>query len=326
MNLKHKLTYLAALVALSLPLPPAISCSDEGAQFHSSIWSSKERVVVPFEFINNQIVVRLSLNGMPGNFIVDTGTDHTALDRRAADAAHMKDAAHLTIVPNTGNANSLGKSCAIVVAARGVEIKFGKVELIRGITPVSDFSQFEKGFGFTLSGIIGFDYIRQFPMLFDYRAKTITIFGDKRVQYRGPGTSIPLVDTNPPVVAAKMELPDGSQAEAKLIVDTGYYGGLDLHGPFVQKHVAVQATQNTARSDPAPGIRGGCGDDIEQMRGEVSAIQLGTARFPGPETQYAKSPIGVSASSETDGQLGSAFLSQFRIFFDAPRNLIVLDR
>jgi hypothetical protein len=326
MNLQHKLIGVIALAGLLLSSPLALS-SGEVPGFHSSLWSSKATLVLPFELINNQIVVRLSLNGTPGSFILDSGTEHITLDRKAADAAHLR------ILPNSGNLNTLGKPCAIETSANGIQIKYGKIELAKGIAPVIDMSQLERGLGFPIEGIIGFDFIRRFPLLLDYGAKTITVFADKKVQYRGEGASIPVLNTEAagepprlPVVVSKLELPDGSQADAKLEIDTGYYGVLDLHAPFVQKHPSIRVQPTAIPLTPPPNLQTGCGDSHEDVRGQVSAIQLGGIRFAAPEALYAKEPAGLSTGDETDGELGNRFLSQFRVFFDIPAYLIVLDR
>jgi hypothetical protein len=167
----------------------------------------------------------------------------------------------------------------------------------------------------------------------DYRAKTITIFVNKKVRYRGTGVTIPVVNTNVsgelphlPVVSATLELPDGSSAEGRLELDTGSNSTLELNAPFVRNH---HVAQNKKRSEPAPApdfTQAFCGEEYEEVNADVTAIRLGGLRFANPEALYAKDPVGVSASDETDGRLGNKFLSQFRIFFDIPRRVIVLEQ
>lgn len=318
MNLRFKLAHITALVVLVAA--PALSSCGQEANFHSSLFK-RATLVFPFEFVNNQIIVRLSLNGIPGNFILDTGASKTTLNLRAAEAAHLK------MVKNVGSANGLGKSCAIEMAAENVDIKDAKIEILNGTAPVVDLSQLEKGLGVPLEGILGFDYLRLFPILVDYRAKTITFFEDKQVQYRGPEASIPLLlDGDTPVVVATTWLPDGSRADARLEIDTGYYGALDLHGPFVQKHPSVEADPKTQTAEPPSDLQDICGYTFKELSGKISAIQIGNARFPDPQVFYAQTPTGISANSQTDGELGNAFLSQFSLFLDAPQHLLVLDR
>ncbi len=316
MTRQSKLVCITALAGLLLVLPAPSACG------------SNARLVLPFDSIHNQIVLRLSLNGMPpGNFILDSGSESTVLDRKSAAAAHLK------IVPNIGNAFTLGGVCSIGFSAEGMQIKYRRFELSRGVAPVIDLTGLAKGLGFPIEGIIGFNYIRQFPLLLDYRAKTITIFADKEVKYRGAGIPIPVVvaegsDGPPqlPVVAARLELPDGSQADANLEIDTGYYGALDLHGPFVRNHPSVRSTPNSPLPAQPGYLQGGCGEWHKELPGQISAIALGGRLFPGPRVLYATAPAGVSASSQTDGELGNEFLSQFRVFFDIPRGQIVLGR
>ncbi len=300
----------------------------QGSEFRSLSWSPKKVVVVPFEYVHSLILVRLSLNGLPPvSFSLDTGADTTCLDRQAADAAHLK------TVMIKGELNSLSGTCALGPVAQGIHVKAGKNELLRGSGLVLDLSQFEKPLGIPLAGILGFDYLRQFPVLLDYRAKTITIFADKKVHYSGSSALIVPLEKgkeagkppNLPVIVVQLELPDGSFAEAKLTIDTGFDGSLNLHGPFVREHPSVQAAPSTNPSARPLYDQAYCGDKYEVELGKVSAIRLGGTRFPAPEVVYSKTPAGVGDSGETDGELGNGFLSQFRIFFDVPHNVIVFE-
>jgi hypothetical protein len=321
-------SYIAAFAGLMFLafVPPLLQ--GQGSESRSLPLRPKKGVVVPFEYVHNLILVKLSLNGSPPvSFSLDTGADTTSLDRQAVDAAHLR------AVMIKGELNALSGTCALGPVAQGIHLKVGKNELLRGSGLVLDLSQFEKPLGIPLAGIFGFDYLRQFPVLLDYRAKTITIFADKKVRYSGLSALIvplekgkePGKPPSLPVIAVQLELPDGSSAEAKLTIDTGFDGALGLHGPFVREHPSVQAAPSA--NPPAGPLynQAFCGDKYEAELGKVSAIRLGGTRFSAPDVVYSKTPAGIADSSETDGELGNKFLSQFRIFFDVPRNVIVFE-
>jgi hypothetical protein len=318
-----RIAFLAGL----LMVPPAPFVYGQDARFHSLPWRSKARLIVPFELIHGEIVVRLSLNGTPpGNFLLDSGSEVIMLGREAANGAHLK------IVPINGKMVTPAGSCAMGLVSQGIHITHDKIE-INGRAPVIDLSQLQKALGIPVEGILGFEYIRQYPLLLDYTKKTITIFVDKKVRYCGPAVEVPVEARNSsgglpdlPVVVAQVEFPDGSKASARLEIETGSDRFLTLHAPFVHEHhIAYRGTGKEAAA-PRTFSTTFCGDRYELVHGDVSDIQLGGMRFADPEALYAKDPAGVSASNETDGELGNRFLSQFRIFFDIPRDLIVFEQ
>lgn len=326
MIFQRRLISVTSLAGLLFMAPTGTFLHAQETHFRSQFWRSKAKVIIPFEYFRNQIVVKLSLNnGLPANFLVDTGSDHTLLSQRAVETAHLKTNAV------KGEVNSLAGRCHLNLTVGGVRIGAGKNELVHGSMPVIDLTAWETELGIPLESIIGFDYIRQFPTFVGYSAKTITIFADKKVQYQGNGERVvverrekPGDSPDLPVIVANLKLPDGSFASARLTIDTGSDGGLSLHGPFVRLHAAVQVRTKADLSAQPILSAAFCGE-YEQQLGKVAAIQLGELRFSDPGTVYAADPVGISAGDETDGELGNKFLSQFRIFFDIPRNLIVLE-
>ena len=159
-----RVTSLAGLLFMA-PTGPILHAQE--THFRSQFWRSKAKVIIPFEYFRNQIVVKLSLNdGPPANFLVDSGSDHTLLSQRAVETAHLKTNAV------KGEVNSLAGRCHLNLTVGGVHIRAGKNELVHGSMPVIDLTAWETELGIPLEGIIGFDYIRQFPILVGYSAKT----------------------------------------------------------------------------------------------------------------------------------------------------------
>ncbi len=322
-------THIAALAALLFLVPPAPFIRGQEARFHSSPWRSRATVVVPFELINGEIVMRLSLNGAaPANFLLDSGSGPSQFDRRAIATAHLKTVS----VGNTKEITPAG-TLPLTLAANGFRLTYGRSEIVHGSAFVTDLSTFEQALGIPLAGIVGFDYMQQCPILLDYRARTITIFKDRKVRYRGPGIAVPVETAQPsgellhvPVVVARLELNDRSQVSARLEIDTGSNHALTLHAPFLRQHDLArhEAVQGPAAAPIFSETFGGVRYQLE--RGQISAVEIGGLKIPDPEALYAKNPAGVSASDQTDGELGSQFLSQFRIFFDIPRHLIVFEQ
>lgn len=299
----------------------------QDARFQSSFWRTKAKVVLPFESIHGEIVIQLSLNGAPpANFLLDSGAGMTQLDRRAIETAHLK-----TFSVNSQALTPAGKF-SFTLAAQDVHLRRNKDELLHGSVFATDLSQLEESCGVPLAGVIGFDYIQQYPILLDYSAKTITIFADKEVQYRGPGIIVHAENMQPsgesidfPAVIAHLELNNGSRVSARLEIDTGSDHALTLHAPFARQHDVAQQESN--RGPKAAPILSETFDGAryQLVRGQISAIRIGNLRIADPGVLYAKEAVGLSASDQTDGELGNKFLSRFRIFFDIPRGLIVFE-
>lgn len=120
-----------------------------------------------FELIGGMIFIEATVNGKSGNFILDTGAPGIILND----------------VPTK-------TSDEIMASGIGGQLNIGEVNIHRfewgiiNLTKIQgytlDISHLEKSFGKDIAGLIGFDVLKDFELLFDYQNQVIQILNPKK--------------------------------------------------------------------------------------------------------------------------------------------------
>lgn len=291
----------------------------KGAGVHPRKSAQDSAIAIPFRVADHELVVTFSVNGHKGqNFVIDTNSGKSFLDSAAAKAARVKTIplyARLSSPVDTVNV----KEGAPHVRVEGYGLRLENGFFITNLDPLS------QRFGVSIAGVIGYDFLAQFPFLLDYSTKTITIFPPN--QTSAPlthGIEIPLAPPIPqkaygPAVFVDLELPDGKRVRAKLSLDTGSRPGIVLHLPFLDRY-------GLHASEDAPAVLvTSYGGTRKMVRGPSLTLLLGDLRLSHFETVYATDAIGMGASKDFDGELGNEILSRFRVYMDAPHQRVVLE-
>jgi predicted aspartyl protease len=278
----------------------------------------QKEIVLPFQNVQGEMVVSMSLNGRKGmNFVVDTGFGATIVDTTAATAAHVK-VLPLQAPPLQSPAGAI----PLTQAAPHAEITGYGLKL-RDNLLVGNLQELKKGLGVPLAGIIGFDFLRQLPFMVDYSAKTITFFPHNPPKSIEVAVEPPIPgESDGPIVCLNLELPDGRKVKANLIVDTGSTEGLILHVPFIKKY-GLEPLDNTSTARTESRLAYGGGYNVTS--GLVPALMLGDLRVKDIQALYNVNPIGMAGSELIDGEIGYNILTRFRIFVDASHHIVVFE-
>jgi hypothetical protein len=125
---------------------------------------------IPFELVEQLIMVKAEVNGVFGNFMIDTGGQASMLNstRFAAGTIEVFEMNH---APPSGAGGE-------ILDARGtnnLEISLGGLKVSGARAMVMDMSHMEESIGVELAGVIGFEVLQQFQLYFDYAAQEITL-------------------------------------------------------------------------------------------------------------------------------------------------------
>lgn len=182
---------------------------------------------VPFKlFKDNLIIVKATIGSVKNvNFILDTGTNPSAITRDVADRLRLnRKAESLQTLSGTIQTQS--------VTLPGLQIGPIYVESIRAV--LQDLSLLERGLGISLGGIVGLDILSRGNFTIDYRRKQI-LFGligttEKSIRFE---SQLPLL-----TVEATIE-----GQEVRLLIDSGTPGLLLYRN-------RLQLVQDQTRFDP----------------------------------------------------------------------------
>jgi hypothetical protein len=214
-------------------------------------------ITLPFELQDRLIVVQAELNGVFGNYIVDSGAQTMMLNstRFSEDAISLDELNHAA-------PSGAGGAIANVKGTRGLKLSWGALELggLDGL--VTDLTHLEENLGgIELAGLIGFNVLEKFQVHFDYAALELTLISlDEKNQpvtesvLGRPGqiidfdmmAHIPVL----PVQIAGLNLNMGlDSGAAGAMIFTKWREALDGQYEFIKRDELTGADQNVQMGD-----------------------------------------------------------------------------
>jgi PDZ domain/Aspartyl protease len=281
-------------------------------------------ITIPFELVNEHIMIRAQVNGSrPLSILLDTGDKYGIVDFELAKELGLALDGNISV----GGEGPGMKTGAFVKEANFTLPEFpGFSQAVTLAVPIRDLAPL---LGHDLDGIIGSEFIKNFAVELDYQKRTITLHNRTTFFYSGPGESIPihLTSSGHPVLAAAItpigENPIGtiSPINADVELDIGASGALELHGQFVREHHLPGPNVATIRQIGAAGTGGATQGRI----GRVAAFKIGKYELHAPLTVFSSDTGGNTATAETSGNLGEEILERFKLFFDYGHDRIIFE-
>jgi aspartyl protease len=249
------------------------------------------RVEIPFKLYRDYlIVVQGSLGTLQRlNFLIDTGVNPTAVDRRIAKKLRLMGGAHKLALFN--QEADVGE---VVLPS----LQLGPIRAESLPAMIQDLSSFETVIGIRVDASVGFDVLNGSSFSIDYRSKKIVF---------GPIESSPFAvpfETGPPVLTVQLQV---QGKPIRLLVDTGaaelVLFECQLHGRLRQLPVgSVRRFFN------------GASKEIELKELWLPAVRLGTTDF-GPQKSLSVDD-NANCSRSFDGVVGIRRLGLKWIAFD----------
>ena len=265
---------------------------------------------VPFDFLHNQVVLQVTVNGRgPYNFVLDSGTQTSTIDLRLAKQLRLPLSA-LT----SGRAAGRKTFCDELDLA-GLKIK--------GLTAVAlDLSKPSTQLGRTLHGVLGHNFLAPRITEIDYFHRRIRFYRDsppsapdsgRRISFPmrfRPGSVLPVLED---CFVNGMKIP--------VTIDTGSSLGLILF----PKAVRYLGLEDLAR-DGIPLEAAGYAGRARLMKGWARSVALHTIDLGAIEVAYVRSGYGEDEEIERrGGNLGNAVLQDFVLTLDYPHHQVVLE-
>ncbi|MEZ5045238.1 MAG: pepsin/retropepsin-like aspartic protease family protein [Saprospiraceae bacterium] len=130
--------------------------------------SQVDHIVIPFQLIGNTIIIQAGVQDRSGFFVLDSGSPNLVLNTKHFENIRM-DATSFHSTDLTGTAsNTLTQTI--------VHLKVGNIERRNQKAFLIDLSRIEQGKKINILGVIGYKFLKQFEILFDYQQKEITLF------------------------------------------------------------------------------------------------------------------------------------------------------
>jgi len=135
----------------------ALSCATQ--EFDAS-------TTINFSFQSNIIVVRIRINGIPKDFLLDSGASHTTISNALSKELNLK------VVEKVRGRGLGGEADVLIVHIDSIGV--GNIILKDFSCAAMDFSNLAGLVNESVCGLLGYDFLSQFKLTIDYRARQVT--------------------------------------------------------------------------------------------------------------------------------------------------------
>ncbi len=270
---------------------------------------------VQIQVIHNLVIVPLQINDSPPlHFILDSGVRTTLITEPLMAAALGLEADETVFVMGLG-------SDGLVQALRSDQntlsigpVKGKNMSLL--ILP-EDILSFSEMFGFPVYGIIGYDFLKEFPIYINYAHEYMRIFREPtyRIGKRGHVIPFELIHQKP-YVQVCIQGQNGETLHTRLLIDLGASRPLFLNRDY------KRLSNHTLPSFLGRGISG----NLDGYKGRLSSLVMGDIELKDLVAGYPHQDFLMGASEATlwEGILGGGVLKRFHVIMDYPSRQMVL--
>jgi predicted aspartyl protease/Flp pilus assembly protein TadD len=273
---------------------------------------------IPFEIVNNRPVIKVRVNGAkePLRFVVDTGAGMCVLSTKVAERVGLK------TVARGGMARAIGGEGRFEIVYGFLQsLQIGEARVERVPVYIRQFFNEQE----PIDGYIGLSVLGKFVAVVDYGALKMTLLRDEDAR-RAETTAtaagaieIPIRTTSSGFWSGEVSF-DGLEKPANFIIDTG--ASISVVSAALAERAGFDRYAQSGRIK----VYGAAGlaENIQTIL--LPRIVLGTYAW---QNVYAAvldmEPINETAGFEQTGIIGGNILGRYRVTFDFPRSLILLE-
>lgn len=274
------------------------------------------RASIPFRFDRGNLFVEVTVNGSgPHEFLLDTGSPVTALDRGLAERLGLE-------VEFVGTASGAGGDSVPAGRVEGVGVRMAGEEaapeegtyvlpLDSLMSPMSDR---------TVDGVVGYPFFRGRVVELDFPAGTLRVHHPERYRYTGSGHRLSMtVRGGWALLEAVADLPEVGPTPVELMVDLGSRGNVLFTTPFVRRYRLDQSLRDTARATLGMGLGGAA----RFLLARIDGVQFGSLWIPDVVAGF--STDRALPFEQFGGIVGTGLLRHYRVVMDYRRGEMILE-
>lgn len=272
--------------------------------------SKKDKIVIPFMFVDNLIIIPMEINNTKLNMLLDSGSEPSLLfSFPENDSIHLFNTRKIKISGLGNEEIAEGIFSENNVARVGADFVDEGFDLLIIIDENLNFSS---RIGIPVNGILGYSFFTNHVVKIDYIRKKITLYKDKKVlesKKMRSFTRFPIsIVKERPYLDVKTKL-DEKDHNLKLLVDTGLGDGLWLF-----ENDSIQSNDKYFNDVLGEGI----GGTVFGKKSRLDEIQFSKFKLVSPLVSYpdTASYKQLRLINNRNGSLGGAILKRFTIFFD----------
>lgn len=301
------------LQSVALPAHGAVGELLQTTASDFKIAGGKTSTTLPFDLIDNRIVINVRLNGKgPFRLIFDSGAGAVVSPEVARELG-------LKIENLQRGGGGVGEQLVEHGETSIDSIEVGDIQLPAHEFGVLSFADTKYVFGSNrIDGILGFPLFRRLVVKIDYERKQLTFTEPAHFAYKGAGAIVPLeFDRHLPLVNGELDGVPGI-----FVIDTGARSSLILYGPFVE-----QNNLRTKYKASFEGITGwGIGGPVRSQIVRVQKLKLGTVEVQNLIARLSLQKSGALTNANRAALVGPDVLKQFTTIFDYSRKQLIFEK
>ena len=285
------------------------------AQQKSNLVSGKRWQHIHFKFINNLIILPLEINGVQGDFILDTGVRGNIIFLGENQNFHINDSLKEVKLRGFGYGDPIPAFVSVgnTISYKRMELKNKNFFLLK-----DEKLNFSAKTGIAIHGLIGSDFFRNNVVKIDYKSKKLTVY-DRSYFYKkkfkeDKVKSVPLVFHNEkPYLQGKVQIheSDSTDVPVKLLIDTG---GTDALWLFKDASKFQTLPPKYFTDFLGESLTGSLHGD----KSRIENFEFGGYSFGNPIVSFLNEDVAERAKKikGRSGTVGAGILKRFTVWFD----------
>ncbi len=287
----------------------SIFCNaQDGFEFNSN----KNKITIPFKFINNLIFIPINVNGLELNFLLDTGVEETVLfglEDSEQNSFANTEKIQLKGFGNNDYVDGLKSTNNLLICKDFID-KSHKLYII-----LDQNFNFSAQVGIPVNGIIGYKFFKNYLIETNYSNHKIIIHKEnlkirKKINTKYSTSDI-LVEKNKPYLMTKINL-NQQEIETKMLIDSGSGDALWLFENQLKNNIKVP-NQNFEDF-----LGRGFSGEIYGKRARTNKLTINKFDFENPLTSFPDS-LSITYSrlvQDREGSIGGEILKRFDVIYD----------
>lgn len=289
---------------------------DESAEFEI-LGDKNERIVIPFELINNLVIIEVSINDSnPLKLILDTGVGNILVTSLRTRDEILLNSSRTVYLSGLGEGEAVE---AFYSEENTIDIENVRGHNLEVLFLKEDIFQLSSFMGTFVHGLIGYDIFANFAVEINYLSKEIFLYDTEafeekfeklerhRKWFRYP---IDVIEKKPYINLDYIHHEGAPQTSLRLLIDSGSSNAFSLYDAT---HPNIEVPENTISTLIGVGLSG-------LVRGEIGRIEemrLGEFVFDEPVIAYPDSNAirEVVSLGDRNGSIGGEVLRRFKTIF-----------
>ena len=270
-----------------------------------------DKVIIPFQLINNLMFIPMNVNGVELHFLVDSGVEETIMfSMEDKKEVSFKNVEKITL-RGLGSEDSIDalKSSNNTLEINGLKSSSHLLYIV-----LDQSFNLSSHVGIPVNGIIGYKFFKSNLVEINYDRKRIVVYknNDKvRKKLNKKFQVVPItIERFKPYLASKIAI-QSSDIPTKLLIDLGNSDAIWL---FENKEKAIKKKKKNFVDYLGKGFSG----DVEGKRAQIAKFAFSKFEFKHPVVAFPDSSSikNVKMVKDRAGSVGAEILRRFNIVFD----------